>query len=96
MFPVLAGINISNVIYLVCNTGADTRSTNNPHTNDISLLVTFDESSLRFQTNRTISAVTTATWQNISTNLSDSDGLWQFTDTNANLLPSHFCRSSTR
>jgi len=52
------GINISNVIYLLCNTGADASNTNNPHTNDIAVLVTFDESSLSFQTNRTISAVT--------------------------------------
>jgi len=59
LFPVLTGINISIVIYLVCNIGADTRSTNNPHTNDISVLVTFDESSLSFQTHRAISPVTT-------------------------------------
>jgi hypothetical protein len=54
----LTGITISNVIYLICNTGADASNTNNPHTNDSSVLVTFDERSLSFQTIRTISMVT--------------------------------------
>jgi hypothetical protein len=36
------------------------------------------------------------TWQNISTNLADSNGFWQFTDTNANSLPGQFYRSYTR
>jgi len=53
-----AGISISNVIYLICNTGADTSITNNPHTNDYSVLVTFNQTNLTFQTNRTISVVT--------------------------------------
>jgi hypothetical protein len=53
-----AGLSISNVIYLVCNTGADTAITNNPHTNDYSVLVTFNQTNLTFQTNRTISVVT--------------------------------------
>jgi beta-xylosidase len=33
------------------------------------------------------------TWQNISTNLADVSGLWQFTDTNANQLSARFYRS---
>jgi len=53
-----AGISISNIIYLVCNTGANTAITNNPHTNDYSVLVTFNQTNLTFQTNRTISVVT--------------------------------------
>ena len=55
-----AGICISNVIYVVCNTGAE------PHWNqsspkrmdDYSVLVTFDQTNLTFQTNRTISVIT--------------------------------------
>ncbi len=37
-----------------------------------------------------------ATWQNISTNVSDSNGFWQFTQTNGNQFPGHFYRSYTR
>ncbi len=33
------------------------------------------------------------TWQNVSTNLGDSNGFWQFTDTNAMSAPSQFYRS---
>src|SRR5579859_3754911 len=36
------------------------------------------------------------TWQNVSTNLGDANGFWQFTDTNANSLPVQFYRSYTR
>ena len=36
------------------------------------------------------------TWQNISTNVGDSNGFWQFTDTNANMAPAQFYRSYTR
>jgi hypothetical protein len=36
------------------------------------------------------------TWQNVSTNLADGNGLWQFTDTNASLLPAQFYRSYAR
>jgi hypothetical protein len=52
-----AGICISNVNYLVCNTGYDDTATN-PEANVISVLVTFNQTNLTFQTNRTISAVT--------------------------------------
>ena len=34
-------------------------------------------------------------WQNVSTNLADAGGLWQFTDTNAGASSSRFYRSST-
>ena len=34
-------------------------------------------------------------WQNISTNLADPNGLWQFTQTNTSAWPSRFYRSST-
>jgi beta-xylosidase len=37
-----------------------------------------------------------STWQNVSTNIGDSNGFWQFTDTNANSLPAQFYRSYTR
>ena len=37
-----------------------------------------------------------STWQNVSTNIGDSNGFWQFTDTNANSLPVQFYRSYTR
>lgn len=55
-----SGIVVSNMIYLVCSTGADTstNSMNDPHATSYSVLVTFDEAALTFQTNRTISAVT--------------------------------------
>jgi beta-xylosidase len=36
------------------------------------------------------------TWHNISTNLSDANGFWQFTDTNASTLPARFYRSLTK
>ncbi|HEV2436170.1 MAG TPA: glycoside hydrolase 43 family protein, partial [Verrucomicrobiae bacterium] len=36
------------------------------------------------------------TWQNVSTNIGDSNGFWQFTDTNAYSLPVQFYRSYTR
>ena len=57
-----AGITISNVIYLVCNTGSITTN-NDKHADDYSVLVTFNETDLNpvgspFQTNRTISATT--------------------------------------
>ena len=35
-------------------------------------------------------------WQNVSTNIGDANGFWQFTDTNAGLIPVHFYRSFTR
>jgi len=35
------------------------------------------------------------TWQNVSTNLADAGGLWQFTDTNASASSSRLYRSST-
>jgi beta-xylosidase len=37
-----------------------------------------------------------STWQIISTNRADLNGLWQFTDTNASLFPAQFYRSYTR
>ena len=52
------GITLSNLTYLLCNTGADASNTNNAHSNDVCVLVTFDQNNLSFQTNRTISAVT--------------------------------------
>jgi hypothetical protein len=52
-----AGICISNVIYVVCNTGADLSLTNR-RAHDYSVLVTFNQTNLTFQTNRTISVVT--------------------------------------
>lgn len=55
-----AGICISNVNYLICNTGSNPNGTNSAqkHAGDYSVLVTFDQTNLMFQTNRTISAVT--------------------------------------
>ena len=58
-----AGISISNVIYLVCNTGSTTTTTNDKHADDYSVLVTFDDTKLNssgspFQTNRIISVTT--------------------------------------
>jgi beta-xylosidase len=47
-------------------------------------------------TNTLQTAADLNTWQNISTNLADSNGFWQFTDTNANLFPIQFYRSYTR
>jgi hypothetical protein len=57
-----AGISISNVIYLVCNTGSVTTN-DDKHADDYSVLVTFDQTNLNasgspFQTNRTISVTT--------------------------------------
>jgi beta-xylosidase len=37
-----------------------------------------------------------AAWQNISTNIADGGGSWQFTDTNTSVLPSRFYRSYIR
>jgi hypothetical protein len=53
-----AAICISNVIYVVCNTGADSSLTNNTRAHDYSVLVTFNQTNLTFQTNRIISIVT--------------------------------------
>jgi len=55
-----AGICISNVNYLICNTGAGPTNAEFPdkHSRDYSVLVTFDQSNLTFQTNRTISVRT--------------------------------------
>ncbi|HXR03149.1 MAG TPA: hypothetical protein VN836_00400, partial [Verrucomicrobiae bacterium] len=55
-----AGICISNVIYVICNTGANHNGTNTAQkrAGDYSVLVTFDQTNLTFQTNRTISVVT--------------------------------------
>lgn len=51
-----AGITISNVIYLVCSTGATNPGTGNlSHSNSYSVLVTFDPAQLTFTTNRSIS-----------------------------------------
>jgi hypothetical protein len=52
-----AAICISNVIYVICNTGADSSLTNK-RVHDYSVLVTFDQTNLMFQTNRTISVLT--------------------------------------
>jgi Domain of unknown function (DUF4185) len=52
-----AGICISNVNYLICNTGSDFTLTNR-HAHDYSVLVTFNQTNLTFQTNRTISVLT--------------------------------------
>ena len=65
-----SGISLSNGVFLLCNTGSDTSNTNiAPQTNDYSVLVTFDETSLWsstntygtkfFATNRTVSALNT-------------------------------------
>jgi len=35
------------------------------------------------------------TWQNVSTNVADGNGLWQFTDTTTAAWPYRFYRSST-
>ena len=52
-----AGVCISNVNYLICNTGSDFTLTNR-HAHDYSVLVTFNQTNLTFQTNRTISVLT--------------------------------------
>ena len=36
------------------------------------------------------------TWRNVSTNIGDANGFWQFTDTNASLFSAQFYRSHTR
>jgi len=65
-----SGISLSNGVFLLCNTGSDTSNTNiAPHTNDYSVLVTFDETNLWlstntyatnfFVTNRVVSALNT-------------------------------------
>jgi beta-xylosidase len=46
-------------------------------------------------TNIIQTATDLSSWQNVATNLSDSNGFWQFTDTNASLFPAHFYRSYT-
>jgi len=51
-----AGICLSNVNYIICSTGYDGTSTN-PFANVRSVLVTFYQTNLTFQTNRTISTV---------------------------------------
>jgi hypothetical protein len=55
-----AGITISNVIYLICSTGANAAATNQDqvHSNSITVLVTFDQTNLTFQTNRVVTVVT--------------------------------------
>ena len=55
-----AGICISNINYLICNTGSNPNETNTAlkHAGDYSVLVTFNQTNLTFQTNRTISALT--------------------------------------
>ena len=35
-------------------------------------------------------------WQSVSTNVGDSNGFWQFTDTNASLITAQFYRSYSR
>lgn len=52
------GITLSNVIYLICNSGADTTDNGNKHALDYTVLVTFNPTNLTFQTNRTISVAT--------------------------------------
>jgi hypothetical protein len=52
-----AGICISNVNYIICNTGNDGSLSNN-HAHDFSELVTFNQTNLTFQTNRTVSVLT--------------------------------------
>ena len=54
-----AGICISNINYLICNTGSNPNGTNSAqkHAADYSVLVTFNQTNLTFQTNRTISVV---------------------------------------
>ena len=54
-----AAICLSNVIYVVCNTGSNPKGTNTAqkHADDYSVLVTFDQTNLTFQTNRTISVI---------------------------------------
>ncbi len=47
-------------------------------------------------TNIIQAATDLSTWENVSTNLADENGFWQFTDTNASTVPSQFYRSSTR
>jgi len=61
-----SGISLSNGVFLVCNTGSDTIDTNiSPQTNDLSELVTFQESNTplsstaSFITNRVVSALNT-------------------------------------
>jgi uncharacterized protein (TIGR03437 family) len=49
-----SGISLPDGIYFICNTGADT-SLANPHTNDVSLLAHFDETTRVFTTGRTVS-----------------------------------------
>lgn len=55
-----AGICISNINYLICNTGSNPNGTNTAqkHAADYSVLVTFNQTNLTFQTNRTISVLT--------------------------------------
>lgn len=51
------GITLSNVIYLICNSGAVTTN-QDKHALDYTVLVTFNPANLTFQTNRTISVTT--------------------------------------
>jgi hypothetical protein len=37
-----------------------------------------------------------AQWQTIATNIADSNGMWQFTDTNAATAPSRFYRAAAQ
>jgi len=55
-----AGLCISNINYLICNTGSNPNGTNSAqkHAADYSVLVTFSQTNLTFQTNRTISVLT--------------------------------------
>jgi hypothetical protein len=50
-----SGVSLSNGIFLVCNTGSDT-SLSDPHTNDFSELVTFNEN-LAFSTNTIVTDI---------------------------------------
>jgi hypothetical protein len=47
-------------------------------------------------TNIIQAATDLSTWQNVSTNLADGNGFWQFTDTTASTVPFQFYRSTTR
>ena len=47
-------------------------------------------------TNITQASANLGMWQNISTNIGDANGFWQFTETNTNVFPAKFYRSYTR
>jgi hypothetical protein len=60
--------------------------------------VTFNVLTTPGATNRVLAATNLTppvVWQPIYTNVAPSNGAWQFTDTNANLYPIRFYRSST-